>query len=206
MIKHPKNPRAALEKERSILANIDAQLASLVGQRTEILLGEDALPAIEKIDAELARFQRARGVHNERIDLLTAETARLDLEDRAAARRKAIDEQLVPAVAELTVLASELQDALLGAYAAYQKLTRRRDEINQAAPDVPRSDSLWFTHLDMNVLRVYPGQSGESLLRQLSLNAKDVCSGVQRAGESFIRACRGTPLPGAADDRAREAA
>ncbi len=65
----PKDPRAAAEKERAILATVEQRLAEMDRKRPDLLLADDPT-VIDKHDAEADRLRRAAGVHRERIAAL----------------------------------------------------------------------------------------------------------------------------------------
>jgi hypothetical protein len=185
------DPRVRLKAEREIMARVDQQLAQLSEQRAGLLLTDVA--KVEKVDGEIRRLTRARGIHAEVIDVLTIEAAKLEEREQEQARAKAVTEVIAPAVAVIVEDAAELQAALLVACEVYGRLQGRCAAIRRdrpAAVPAPRFTSIDLGSTMESVFHRYSGHSADSFIASLAHNAKKLHSEVAKRADAYLVECR----------------
>jgi hypothetical protein len=122
-----------LEQARTSLAEVDAGLAKLGGDREAALIAGADDEAIAKIDERIEGQQRVRRTNADRVSLMQKEADRLAAEK--VAREKAAHIERVEAVlAERDAAASDLQKHLVNAEKAFREVDRLNQAVRAAWP------------------------------------------------------------------------
>lgn len=121
-VETPPAAQTPLQRAQAELASNDADIAHLVAERNGLLL-QDALDeaGIARIDADLARHQHRQKTLTDRLTILGAEQARLEVEEAARAREAKITE-VEALLARRNEAADDLQRSLLAAEEAFRKV------------------------------------------------------------------------------------
>jgi hypothetical protein len=193
-----RDPIAALETAKAALAAEQSAIVELERQRPELLPDAD-LEEVKKLDRRIVDRQAAATVLAERIAALETRAQQYRADQREQQRRKAVDDVLAPAVAELVKDAAELEAALLTAVDKYRAIFDRRAGIVRQMPlGVPRPpyNNLALGYLSRSLFEHFQNWNGASFVSRLSSRAKQVRTSVEREAEEFLTACRTVPLPG----------
>jgi hypothetical protein len=122
-----------LEQARTSLAEVDAGLAKLGGDREAALIAGADDEAIAKIDERIEGQQRVRRTNADRVSLMQKESDRLAAE-KIAREKAAHIERVLAVLAERNVAAAALQKHVIAAERSFREVDRLNSAIRAAWP------------------------------------------------------------------------
>jgi hypothetical protein len=185
------DPRDRLRDERTKLENMDRQIEELGTKRATLLLTD--IDAVDKIDSELLKQSGRRAARLELIALLEVEAAKLDAQEAAAARQKAVDEVVAPAVSQIVKDAEALQATILQLCDGYRRLIARCDALRRdrpAAVPAPRRVDLHLRDVLERLFHKYPNGSVENFISDLAHRVKSFDAEVVKRADAYVAECR----------------
>jgi hypothetical protein len=131
MFKRKNDVGAQMADVREKLGEIAKQMGALSKRRSELLLAVDddaSIPAIEKIDQELAAHQRTSAIHNQRVAALQGE---LDQQNRLriAKEKSALIDRIEAKFAERDAHGAELAKHIAAAVKSFRAMMAVNDDI-----------------------------------------------------------------------------
>jgi hypothetical protein len=143
------DPRAALEKARDKLLNVETNIGSLGARRAEALLTAEDASAVVAIEQAIEGERRNAAIYRDRIKALEEECMKLEYQSREDRRKKAIA-KISAKLKKREEIAARLQSMLTAAGQLYSELTAPDGDLELDWPF--GRPGFGFSHLDLKTV------------------------------------------------------